>query len=215
MKKYLLIITRTTDSTEFTDFWNIKSGNKSDFISEGSHLLLLNGKEFAQNKASYKTEAIIEIISTLNYDNSEIGILYHNTKKRNFEMELKSNLSNFSLTFIEAYSSTDNNFFDEKKAAKDFIRPLNKLSSAIGKNPLDNDFIDGLNAVWSYKFSNDILDAKLELLCLLAKEKGKNAESIWVNANKIASLEKYQTYWKSYLKNNDLNVLSEALFAEN
>lgn len=215
MKKYLLIITRATDSTEFTNFWNIKSGNKAEFVSESNHLILLNGSEFAKNKASYETNAIIDIISTLNKDNSEIGILYHNTKKKNFEQELKSRFPDFTRTFLDAYSSTDKSFFDEKKTAKDFIRPLNKLCSAISKNPLDNDFTDGLNAVWNYKFNNDILDAKLELLCLLAKEKGKNAESIWLNANKIASLEKYQEHWRAYLKNNDLNVLTETLFAEN
>lgn len=212
MDKYLLIITRTTDSKEFTDFWLFKKSEPKYFTHGGYHVLLLNGKDYAVNKATYKVDAIKEVLLKDLPKNIEIGILYHNTRKISFETQLKEILLSSSIGFIKTYSSTEDSFFDEKGKLSDFIRPLNKLCEGV-KNGLQNEsFKNGVDAIWKYKGEDDLLEAKLELLCLLAKEKGNNADGIWKKVNEVAKLEKYSNPWESYLKNKSLNALTKSLF---
>ncbi|MEO6232098.1 MAG: hypothetical protein ABJB11_12545 [Ferruginibacter sp.] len=212
MDKYLLIITRTTDIKEFTDFWLFKKSEPKYFTNGGYHVLLLNGKDYAVNKATYKVDAIKEVVLKFLPQNIEIGVLYHNTKKTAFETQLKEILKDISISFIKTYSSTENSFFDEEGKENDFARPLNKLCEGV-KNGLKNEsFKNGVDAVWKYKAGDDLLEAKLELLCLLAKENGNNANVIWEKANEVATLEKYANTWENYLKNKNLNALSKSLF---
>jgi hypothetical protein len=212
MKKLLLIITRNQKKSEYENFWNLSESDSQPFSIGELNLLILNGYSFSKNLREYKIENIIAALEKLADKDFSIGIIYHNTKQVEFENQLRKSMSDFKLTFIEPYTSTDKSFFEEEKPVGDFDRPLNKLYNAV-KDKLQKDlFREGFEAVWNYKSGDDVLEAKLQLLFLLAKNKGNNATELWSDSNKIASLEKYSNDWKDYFKSKDLIALTNSLF---
>jgi hypothetical protein len=210
MKKILVVISRNLKHSEFHEFWNFASDQPQRFDYGTRTLLVLNGATFSSNIMCYNTGDILTEINKMSVGNAQIGIIYHNAEIPEFHHEIFQTLTSPRLAFIKPYSTTDHYFFDEIN--KDCAWPLNLLRRSLYKESESTLFNKGFDEVWDYKGGNNLLEAKLELLGLLAKNRGDNATQIWIGANAIASLKPYEHDWEKYLADSDLLILTNALF---